>query len=87
MSAERIEWSGDWVRDVGRVNGLHIFTIVRTTGHAVEGYPFRIEHRLPGYAQFKRVWSTSEAAKAACERTFLAAMAQLGFTPKEEEEK
>ena len=85
MNADRIEWSGDWVRNVGRVNGLHVFTVIRITSHAPKGYPFTIEHRLPGYAQVKKVWATSDDAKAACERSFLSAMNRLGFTPKEEE--
>jgi len=84
VSTDRIEWSDDWTRNVGTVGGLHVFTIVRITGHVVHGYPFRIEHRLPGYKQSPRLWSTTEHAKAACERSLMSAMERLGFVPKEE---
>lgn len=85
MSTERIEWSGDWVRNVGAVNGVHCFTIVRITGHTVAGYPFKIQHELPGYKQFSKAFATTEGCKTVCERVLTAFMDRMGFVPKEED--
>jgi hypothetical protein len=78
---ERITWSGDWSKNVGTVNGVHLFTIYRNHGHNPAGFPFHFEHRFGGFSQVKRCYAAEPVAKERCETVLMNIMTKLGFVP------
>lgn len=80
---ERITWSGDWTKNVGTVNGHHLFTILRNNGHNPAGYPFTIKHRFGWLSQLTKCYATEQYAKLVCETVLSNLMTQMGYAPVE----
>jgi hypothetical protein len=78
---ERLTWSGDWSKNVGTVNGVHLFTILRNNGHNPDGFPFTITHRFGAFSQLRKCYAAEPYAKEVCETVLLNIMTKLGFVP------
>jgi hypothetical protein len=80
MAIEWIEGSEGRNHQVGKVNGVHLYTVRTSYAHGdlAKTHPWGLDHRLP-FAPNRKVFKTAQAAQEYAERHLDAAMLHLGY--------
>jgi hypothetical protein len=82
-----IEWAeGPEGRNcqIGKVNGVHLYTVRTSNAHGdlAKTHPWGLDHRLP-FAPNRKVFKTVQAAQEYAGRHLDAAMLHLGYVRKD----
>jgi hypothetical protein len=86
MSIEWTQSDTGYSMHIGKVNGVHLYTVRGSLAHGdlAKSHPYGLDHRLP-FAANRRVFRTVEDAKEYAERHLDAAMLHLGYVKRDVE--